>query len=348
LKTTKVAGTAHAFFLSDGTWDNRAIVSSVYKHMHCPRCGKATPQGAAFCMHCGQPVAAPPTTAWQPASTAATTLGGHGAKRLVAAVAVTLLAAAGIVLGLGAAGVLKLQGIWEKPSTLASEGFSERPSVLPVNSQGARPLLLPAEGQGGRPILPSGGEVKVMPADVRRWLEHLERIEKRRVSLTQTHLAGAMATMMTLQLGGSSAELDALLQGDLDGFDPGKTPPAIEKTEGDLSSMRREWATLTLDFNSLAPPRECVPIRNSYDQAVRETGGMILDILGALQRSSDDREGALKTLMGMKGKSDVRIGVPAGEADGLVEEICRKYDTRKWFNIARDIGGGGMMGRMGF
>ena len=52
-------------------------------------------------------------------------------------------------------------------------------------------------------------------------------------------------------------------------------------------------------------------------------------------------------IWGMTEASKV-IDRAGGATDGLRGDICAKYETRKWFDIARDIGGGGMMGMPGF
>jgi hypothetical protein len=283
-------------------------------------------------MHCGQALAVS-----APAPTGPSAPSASPAKK-----AAWLGILAGIVIvgaaifGLSAAGILRLPGQRVAANTLQAQG--EQPNVP----------ILPARGSTGPPTLQDPALKPVMPADVRLWLEHLERIERKRVEMSEEQLASAISMMATLQLGGSMSEIDALLSGEGGFDDPTAKPPTIAQAESDLAEMRQKWAALTAEFNSVQTPPECVPIRNEYDEVVRETGAMLMDILHAIGGAGTDRDGALKTLLGMRGKSDKRIGEPAVKSDDLVQAICDKYQTRKWFEIARDVGGGGMMKGFGF
>lgn len=46
-----------------------------------------------------------------------------------------------------------------------------------------------------------------MPDDVRAWLEHLERIERRRMELTRIQLADLMVKMASISAGGATKEV---------------------------------------------------------------------------------------------------------------------------------------------
>lgn len=278
-------------------------------------------------MHCGQllAAAAPAVPSGMPAAAPALSPKRSAWPAVVAgAVAFALL-----VFALNEAGVLKLGGRIFTPAALQAEGAMSTPGTLQ------------AQGSTGPPTLPVEASHRVMPDDVRRWLEHLERIEKRRVSMSETHLAQAMGMMVALQAGGSIESLQSLLQGEVEGAPP--TPSPVETTTRDIDAMRVEWNALTDDFNSVSPPQECLPIRNAYDQVVRETGAMIMDILDTVGQAEQDRTSALAKLMGMQGRSESRIGEPASKTDRLIQEVCDKYDTRKWFSVTRDVGGGGLL-----
>lgn len=250
---------------------------------------------------------------------------------------VALALAIGTLIGLTTAGVL---------------GFGGKRAEAPaLQVQGAQPNepILQAPGNTAPPVLPRETVRRVMPDDVRAWLEHLERIERMRVSTSQSQMASAATMLTALQLGGTLEQMQGLLDAANDPFNT-PTPtraPAVAEAEATLSQFRTAWNDIIFQFEQFPPPAECVPIRNAYDRVLRETGTMILDIVTAIKRSEEDRQGALQALMGMQGQSARRIGEPARQADDLVAEICARYETRKWFNILPDIGGG-LMQRIGF
>ncbi len=297
-------------------------------------------------MHCGQMISAPRVANGPSAAT--TSIASAAARRPAwMAIVAGVLVFAALLVGLNVAGVLKLGGRMFGPSSLQAEGAQSSPSALTAEGLGGFPSTLEARGSTGPPTLPAQGSRRLMPDDVRRWLEHLERIERRRIEMTELQMASAMASMMTLQAGGGMDALKGLLEGDSgEGWDPGKTNP-VDSASRDFDAMRADWTALTDEFNALAPPVECQSIRNEYDQVVRETGAMILDILRAVDQADEDRTKALAALIGMQGRSESRIGLPATRSDRLVQEICDKYETRKWFSIARDVGGGGSLKGLG-
>ena len=73
---------------------------------------------------------------------------------------------------------------------------------------------------------------------------------------------------------------------------------------------------------------------------------MIGDLFGAVEGSTENRDAALAALMKMRGKS-TGIDKSAVKTDDLVQGICDKYETRKWFKITADVGGG-LLSRGGF
>ena len=181
-----------------------------------------------------------------------------------------------------------------------------------------------------------------MPADVRAWLEHLERTEDERVRLSKKQLGEMMGQMMGLAAGGSAVN-DLLAE--LAGEEPKNRgqnydPSQRSQVEGDTQNLRKSWRELNAYFNSVQPPRECVPIKNSYEQCLGETSAMMLDILGALDESRGNPSGAIGTLTQMMGTSEGKIDVAAKQSDRQLRDICRKYETFKWFAITGDVGGG--------
>ena len=84
-------------------------------------------------------------------------------------------------------------------------------------------------------------------------------------------------------------------------------------------------------FDSVEPPRECVSIRNAYDQALNEEAAQMGDIADHLAA------GDMNKLLKMEGKSAQGIDSAGEKTDRLVGEICDKYHKRRWFVIESDI-----------
>jgi hypothetical protein len=253
-----------------------------------------------------------------------------GARWGVAACAALAVSAG--ALWLGAGGHLGLLGQRPEPVLGARAG-----PAAPVAQRPASPA---------GPMLPAAAQPRArleMPADVRAWLEHLERIERQRVAISQRQLGAMMVELATAQGAGAAEALRALANPDPDA--PESAPPA-ERFGGRIETLKAEWRLLVEEFNSLPPPRECAPVRNDYDQALRETGAMMLDVLDAIEMASTDPAGAVQKLTAMKGTSARRIDAAAESADRGVSEICERYGVRKWFTITGDVGGG-LLGRLG-
>lgn len=284
-------------------------------------------------MHCGGALAsgASATPTGSPA------FGGEAARqkrsmRWIAALAIVGSLAAAYI-GLRASGALSVGASTPEAPTLQAQG-----SVNP-------PAILRTEGTTPPPSLDKPGQRIVMPAEIRDWLEHLRRTEEKRMRLAEDQMAELMVSLTLLQGGDPLSNLGDLLDPDAP-TNPDQAPPSVRRTAEDAQKHSRAWADLTRFFNSVPPPAECVPIRNEYDQVVRETGLMMTDIIGVVQGSTANPQTALASLMRMRGRSKERIDTPAIETDSLVQEICDKYDTRKWFDIKGDVGGG-MLGKSG-
>lgn len=226
--------------------------------------------------------------------------------------------------------------------SLAKAG--DRPmSVLPKPGESA-PAITPAAGTDPGPI--TGAEDPAnMPEDVRAWLEHLRRIEGERSRLSNAQVGQAMVALTKLQLGGTESLLGDLLGDNPEDFNADVTPAQEFKVS--TENIRSEWQALATDFRSLPPPAECAPIAANYNTTLGETSAMIMDIIGAINQSSENPDAAVAALSGMKGQSASRIDQSALATDDGVAQICAKYQTRKWFSIAADFGGGGLLDRLG-
>lgn len=185
---------------------------------------------------------------------------------------------------------------------------------------------------------------RTMPADVRAWLEHLERVERKRQELATDQVAAALVSLATVQgLGGAGAMLKDLLG------DP-EAPPEPEapstKVGRDSAEWAADWGALLAEFRRLPPPPACVPVRNAYSRALDGTAEMISEVGAQIERSAQDPQAAVAALGRLRGTSASRIDAAAKEADRAVGELCQDYDTPRWFSIAPDVGGGAL-GRIG-
>lgn len=232
---------------------------------------------------------------------------------------ITAAALALAVIGLSAAGVLRFGAPKVEPS-------------------------LPAYAQKPKPSLQLPREPGVsMPNDIRAWLEHLERIEKARVRLSKDQIRNLMI---------DKSELDATAYADVlksflgEGYTSGETPPEYDsknRASEIVDSIRPDWKALAEEFETVPPPEECREIAGKYSQVLRETGAASKDVNDIMERLGGDPHEAIKKLKDLLKSHETRIDKPAIEVDHAVEDICDKYDTRKWFDIAGDIGNGGSL-----
>jgi hypothetical protein len=232
-----------------------------------------------------------------------------------------------ILLGLNAAGVLQLRANATSGNNLAAQGETQGPGLIAHGDLGPSGLSKEAS-----PIV-------AMPDDIRDWLEHLRKCEERRKDLTQKNMTTALITLTEIRGAGDIEMVKSLLE-EAGGSDPDPNrKTTVQRTVDESDQMRQDWIKLRDFFNSKAPPAECVPIRDNYDQVLRETGGMIGDINDIVNGMGDNAKDAITKLQALTGKSKKNIDIPAAQTDDGVKQICRKYNTNKWFDIKPDFGG---------
>lgn len=229
---------------------------------------------------------------------------------------------------------LMLAGETQPRNILDAQGAGEVPPMLSAEG-GAPPPMLQAEGSAGSPTL---NQEAGMPDSIRAYLEHVQRCESRRTAMASSQVADAVGMLTDLQ----GANTQGLF--DEDGPPVETMPSPTGKVIDSARNMRANWDGLLRTFDSVPAPAECAAIKSYFDRVIRETGLMMFEITDAVQRAGSDRQQALRALMGMQGKSATRIDRPAREADALVAGVCNRYNTRKWFDITSDVGGG-MLGR---
>jgi len=212
--------------------------------------------------------------------------------------------------------------------------------ILRFTAKGPDPSLR-ATGEKA-PVALRSPEV-MMPDDIRAWLEHLERIEKERVSLAKEQVRMLMIDASEFQSTAYADSLKALL-----GEDPESTeiPPEYDskkKATQIVDSVRPAWKALAEEFEAFPPPDECQPIAAKYSQVLRETGAVTGDIIDTMQEFGGDPSATIDKLQGIMKSHTNQIDKPAIEVDHGVQDICDKYNTRKWFDIVGNVGGGGSL-----
>jgi hypothetical protein len=224
------------------------------------------------------------------------------------------------LIGLSAAGVLQFGAKAPEPSLTA---FGNRP----------KPSLQAPRDPG-----------KEMPDDIRAWLEHLERIEKMRVQLAKDQIRMLMIDASEFQATAYADTLKSLLGEDPTG--PGDIPPEYDskkKAEKIVESVRPDWKALAEEFEAMPPPAECQEMAAKYSQVLRETGATTGDIIDAMNNGGSDPSVVIDKLQALIKSHREHIDKPAIEVDLAVEDLCDKYDTRKWFAIAGDVGSSGSL-----
>ena len=213
-------------------------------------------------------------------------------------------------------------------SGLVNRSQSPPPSVTQRQADLPAPIL-EKRGESGPAVTPL--EKATMPADVLAYLEHLERIEKRRRQLATNQVSDLLVTMASLQgLGAYQSILDDLLNPSEEGAEP---PTPAQELGSQAEKKKAEWNQLKADFEAVPPPTVCIPLKSLYTQTLGENGNMMVEILGTLENASADPQAAVRTLMNLRGDSATRIDAAARGSNTELNAIFRRYETRPWFQI---------------
>lgn len=303
--------------------------------MKCSRCGTDLSANARFCQSCGnaiapeRPMATPP-----PPPTAKQGMSGTQKVVAIGGGALLLIALLGFVLV--KAGVLGAKGGPPKTGVLEAKG--SQPSTGVLQAEGHDPNTGVLAANAADPTKPI-----TMPADIEDWLKHLQRCEQMRHDISKDAISGLMVDMAKLSVNGGADNLEKIMSGE----DP---EPPHKDLANQADKMRTQWNELLTFFRSRRPPQRCVKLALTFDKVLVETSISMLDITSAMQNATNDPQGAIKKLQGLRGTSYQRIDVPALSADNQVAEICREYNKDKWFVIRGDVAGqlGSVGGGSGF
>ncbi|HRI45255.1 MAG TPA: zinc ribbon domain-containing protein [Fimbriimonadaceae bacterium] len=294
----------------------------------CGRCGSKVSAGARFCMNCGQALAPPASATATPGDGGAAALPMPRRISPVWWAIGAVLAACAVLAGLGAMGVLGLAGP-KKTDPVLSRG------------QGPAASILQRPGERTAPVLKR--DQITMPADVRAWLEHLERIEKAKQELQREQADELMIAMSSMNGLVSGFGIEGLLDEETTG-DP---EASIEKFMP-IEKMIGQWKALRRRFNEEGPPvpAECRDLRDHYDGVLMQVPGVMKDIATIAGNVFDpSKSQKMKDLREVQREHRQYIDEPLRRSDDILGQICDRYDTRKWFDIKVDSGG--MMGLPG-
>lgn len=246
-----------------------------------------------------------------------------GTKVALGVVALAVILVAGILIG--------KYGPWQAKAKTQTTGVLQaegsKPATGLLQAEGSKPSTGIAQAEGAPPP-----QRKVMPEDVRKWLEHLERIEKQRVDMSKDQVSAMMVAMTKLSVSGGAENLERIMAGE----DP-KAPH--EDLSAQANTMRSEWNALIQRFRAFPPPQRCRQLAGTYDRVLVGTSLSLLSVTEALGKASSDPQGAISSLQRMKGESYQTVDVPAASSDNQLADICREFDTDKWFVIHADIAG---------
>ncbi len=339
---------------------------------NCPRCGTSTRSGWTLCPRCGvflQSGAAPlaPT-------------GNNRRLMVIAVCAVAILAAAAA--GLHFSGSLQREAKAPRTSPMLAETGRGTPSVFDSRGVATAPTLSVAGTSTTAPILneegtpmpatmsqtetppatapimsqaaPAPSEVPLlnaapstaMPDDVRKWLEHLERIERERQSLAASELSSAVTMLTTLKAEDVTQGLDPNAD-DSQAEADRRVRQRQNRYADTANTLRRSWEDLGRRFTAISAPTICLDAQGQYRKTLSETGAMMQELISAVRTAAQNPQAALSALTAMQGTSKSRIDAPARATDSDVASICQKYNTPKWFEIKGDVGGG-IMSQLGY
>ncbi|MBS1720650.1 MAG: hypothetical protein JST35_09415 [Armatimonadetes bacterium] len=237
----------------------------------------------------------------------------------------------GIMIALGACaatlGALTVTGV------LRFNSGGPGPSVLSQRSSSG-PAVLQATAEPPKPVFEK--TVKGMPDNIRQYLEFVEKTEKKKVDLTNNMLAVAMRMLAGGGIGMQLGQIENLSDPDAPSVGPNGKAPVVEDASAEIQKAVQNFEDLAKEFDAVTPPPECSALATYFSRGLNEIPGQAKDILGMIGNSQG---GDVTELQKARGKSGATIDRYFGEADAELGRICDHYETRKWFSIAKDIGG---------
>ncbi|MDQ2985986.1 MAG: hypothetical protein M3R13_04610 [Armatimonadota bacterium] len=231
-----------------------------------------------------------------------------------------VVACAGVVALAGvlwASGALQLRGSGADPTLRVSADGAN----VGLQQRGANPAsALTVKGEEQEPAVRES--LVLMPEDVRKWLEHLKRVDKQREAYNTAFVMNLMSKIGSLQPG-------TYIDEDSAAGDEARRKTSAHGVVGDVDTF---FGKLTEDFQSLQPPVECGPIAAQYSSVLLETRGMLGQITTAITNLDT------RALESMQGTTFARLDTKADETNGLIVAICTKYHEPNKYDVFVDKG----------
>jgi len=252
--------------------------------------------------------------------------------------------------GANAPGAVLRQGENGGPPILQEPG--QAPAPILQTPADAPPPILEAPAKAPAPVLGDTAKNVTMPKDIEDWLKWLEKIEKEKQLLTAKEQTQLMTMIASLQ--GASGLTPAGVQSLADPDNTSNTAPAMDDAQRVAREMVKAWAALKRKFDTYPPPPECVPIGTAYDNGLGgmvDNGQKLSDLLGGIaakpEPNQDDANEAIGSAKGVGRDHPHDVDTELKATDQLVQDICDKYNTHKWFSIDAHGGSGGMFSMPG-
>jgi len=288
--------------------------------MKCSDCGNEIPSQSKFCLSCGKAVGA--TGAMAPARE-------QGRKRLWIGAAVAGLLLVAIAVG----AVYMLRGRAVTQATPVPNPQQNPVASAPNVPNPPQANVLQTEVK--KPPLDVNNPRKpVPPADVVAYLEHLKKVEERRMALKSEEEGALLAIIPHLQVDPLKDVLDWSDNPDSN-KEPGKTTE--DKAKDMMAKLSRDWQELAKFFQSVPAPEPCATLAGKYYDALRDVISTTTDLRSILVNG--DLEKAYK----MRGKSG-GIDDKLIAADQEMGGVCSRFGIERTFSIKSDTGMQPIMG----
>ncbi len=237
------------------------------------------------------------------------------------------------------------------PNGVLRDGDSPVPPLLQQPGD-APPPILQMPGTVPPPALEDTTKKISMPKDIEDWLKWLEKIEKEKQALTAKE-----QTQMTTLIASLQGASGLTPQGVRDMADPDNVSnqaPAMDEARTIAKDMIESWSKLKRRFDTYPPPPDCVPIGNAFDnglEGMADNGKKIEEMMGGVadkpEPGQDDADNAISGVKDVGQAHPHEVDKEFITTDELVQTICDKYDTRKWFSIDAHGGAGNVFSMPG-
>lgn len=201
------------------------------------------------------------------------------------------------------------------------------PSVL-VKPQKPAPPVLAAKADPGPPVLPADN---AMPKDVLDWLEHLRKTEQKRNALT-TGFSSQVPQLMASAMKGGLTDRQ-YVNGDVESA-------SFEPIAKQLDALADQQATVKAFLDSKVVPAECAAINSEYQQTLVESERYVRALAASFRSVFTDPGKSTATVTDATENEERLIDESTRRADSLIQAVCDKYKTRKWFSLEADVLGG--------